>query len=40
MTLEFPYKCFEVFDWPIKRKNFTNSSIKECFETFIIKWTV
>jgi len=23
------YKCFEAFDWPIRKKNFTNWSIKE-----------
>jgi len=28
------YKCFETFDWPIK-KNFTNWPIKECFGIFI-----
>jgi len=24
------YKCFEIFDWPLGRKNFTNWPIKKC----------
>jgi len=33
---KFPYKCFQAFDWPIRKKNFTNRPIKNCFKAFVV----
>jgi len=30
------YKCFEASDESIRRKNFSNWSIKKCFESFVL----